>query len=68
MVEKVLKGSPKFYLWLLFLLGVILLYDLTGHLLMSPAKEVFAELLATDSYHVPVLIVHRVCVPAHVRP
>ena len=23
MVEKVLKGSPKFYLWLLFLLGVI---------------------------------------------
>ena len=21
MVEKVLKGSPKFYLWLLFLLG-----------------------------------------------
>ncbi len=41
----------------LFLIGLSLLYTLTGHLLMSPAKEALAKLIATDSYHVPVLIV-----------
>lgn len=41
----------------LFLIGLSLMYTLTGHLLMSPAKEVMASLIASDSYHVPVLIV-----------
>ena len=41
----------------LFLIGLSLLYTLTGHLLMSPAKEAMASLIATDSYHVPVLVV-----------
>ena len=41
----------------LFLIGLSLLYTLTGHLLMSPAKEAMAKIIATDSYHMPVLIV-----------
>ena len=41
----------------LFLIGLSLMYTLTGHLLMSPAKEVMQTLIATDSYHIPVLIV-----------
>lgn len=41
----------------LFLIGLSLLYTLTGHLLMSPAKEAMAQLIASDSYHMPVLIV-----------
>ena len=41
----------------LFLIGLSLMYTLTGHLLMSPAKEAMAGLIATDSYHIPVLIV-----------
>jgi len=41
----------------LFLIGLSLLYTLTGHLLMSPAKEAMGQLIATDSYHLPVLIV-----------
>ncbi len=41
----------------LFLIGLSLLYTLTGHLLMSPAKEAMAQLIATDSYHMPVLVV-----------
>ena len=41
----------------LFLIGLSLLYTLTGHLLMSPAKEALQALIATDSYHIPVLIV-----------
>ena len=41
----------------LFLIGLSLMYTLTGHLLMSPAKEAMASLIATDSYHIPVLIV-----------
>ena len=41
----------------LFLIGLSLTYTLTGHLLMSPAKEAMAELIAADSYHMPVLIV-----------
>ncbi len=41
----------------LFLIGLSLLYTLTGHLLMSPAKEAMQTLIATDNYHIPVLIV-----------
>ena len=41
----------------LFLIGLSLLYTLTGHLLMSPAKEALAQIIATDSYHMPVLVV-----------
>lgn len=41
----------------LFLIGLTLLYTLTGHLLMSPAKEAMAQIIAADSYHLPVLIV-----------
>jgi len=41
----------------LFLIGLTLLYTLTGHLLMSPAKEALAQVIATDSYHMPVLVV-----------
>ena len=41
----------------LFLIGLSLLYTLTGHLLMSPAKEALQALIAADNYHVPVLIV-----------
>lgn len=41
----------------LFLIGLSLTYTLTGHLLMSPAKEAMAGLIASDNYHMPVLIV-----------
>ena len=41
----------------LFLIGLSLLYTLTGHLLMSPAKEALGQLIATDHYHMPVLVV-----------
>ena len=34
----------------LFLLGIILLYDLTGHLLMSNMKEAIAQIHATGQY------------------
>ena len=41
----------------LFLLGVILLYDLTGHLLMSNIKEAVAELHQTGEYALPLNVV-----------
>ena len=41
----------------LFLLGIILLYDLTGHLLMSNAKEAVAELMVSGEYHQPLTVV-----------
>lgn len=41
----------------LFLLGIILLYDLTGHLLMSNMKEAVAGLAATGAYHKPLTVV-----------
>ncbi len=37
----------------LFLLGTILLYDLTGHLLMSNMKEAIAQIHATGQYTQP---------------
>ena len=41
----------------LFLLGIILLYDLTGHLLMSNIKEAVASLHATGAYDEPLTVV-----------
>ena len=41
----------------LFLLGIILLYDLTGHLLMSNIKEAVAALHATGEYAMPLNVV-----------
>lgn len=38
----------------LFLLGVILLYNITGHLLMVPIREAVAE-ISTDAYMMPSL-------------
>lgn len=41
----------------LFLLGIILLYDLTGHLLMSNIKEAVAALHESGDYHLPLTVV-----------
>lgn len=40
----------------LFLVGLVLLYDLTGHLLMSNIKEAVANLVATGQYQIPLLV------------
>jgi len=40
----------------LFLLGVVLLYDLTGHLLMSNIKESVAQLAASGEYRKPLIM------------
>lgn len=44
----------------LFLIGLSLLYDVTGHLLMSPAKEAVALIEASGSYQVPMLVITAV--------
>lgn len=41
----------------LFLIGLSLLYDVTGHLLMSPAREVVAVIEAAGSYEIPMLVI-----------
>ncbi len=41
----------------LFLIGLSLLYDVTGQLLMIPAKEAVAQLAATDAYVIPMLVI-----------
>lgn len=41
----------------LFLLGLSLLYDVTGHLLMSPAKDAVAAIEAAGAYEVPMLVI-----------
>ncbi len=41
----------------LFLLGVILLYDLTGHLLMSPIQQSVSALVESGQYHTPLTLV-----------
>lgn len=41
----------------LFLLGIILLYDLTGHLLMSNMKEAVAALHESGQYRLPLTVV-----------
>lgn len=44
----------------LFLIGLTLLYDVTGHLLMSPAKESVELLVATGRYRIPLLVIMAV--------
>ena len=41
----------------LFLIGVILLYDITGHLLMPNILEAVGALWASGEYHLPLLVV-----------
>lgn len=41
----------------LFLIGLSLLYDVTGQLLMSPAKEAVSRIVADRSYEVPLLVI-----------
>lgn len=40
----------------LFLVGICMLYDLTGHLLMSNIKEQIGFIMAESSYQVPLLV------------
>ena len=40
----------------LLLLGLCMLYDLTGHLLMSNMKESVARLAATSQYEIPLIV------------
>lgn len=40
----------------LFLIGVILLYDITGHLLMPNMANAVSELAATGSYSIPLVV------------
>ncbi|MCI8268468.1 MAG: sodium:proton antiporter [Lachnospiraceae bacterium] len=44
----------------LFLIGLSLLYDVTGHLLMSPAREAVAGIEAAGLYQVPMLVIMAV--------
>lgn len=41
----------------LFLIGLSLLYDVTGHLLMSPAKAAVAAIEAAGNYEIPMLVI-----------
>lgn len=41
----------------LFLIGVVILYTVTGHLLMQNLHESVAQLAATGRYHVPLTVV-----------
>ncbi|MCD7756818.1 MAG: sodium:proton antiporter [Clostridiales bacterium] len=41
----------------LFLIALTLLYTITGQLLMTPAKEALAELVAAGEYEVPILVI-----------
>ena len=41
----------------LFLIGLSMLYDVTGHLLMSPAKAAVAAIEAAGSYEIPMLVI-----------
>lgn len=40
----------------LLLMGICMLYDLTGHLLMSNIKEAMAEIMANGTYRIPMLV------------
>lgn len=40
----------------LFLMGVVLMYDITGHLLMPQIKETVAELWESGEYHIPLTV------------
>lgn len=41
----------------LFLIGLAMLYDITGHLLMQNAHEVMADLIRTGQYGIPLLVI-----------
>lgn len=41
----------------LFLIGLSLLYGVTGHLLMSPAKEAVQEIVAAGTFEIPMLVI-----------
>ncbi len=41
----------------LFLIGLSLLYDVTGHLLMTPAKISVEAIMAAGSYEIPMLVI-----------
>ncbi|MCR5594518.1 MAG: sodium:proton antiporter [Lachnospiraceae bacterium] len=41
----------------LFLIGLSLLYDITGHLLMVPAHEAIETVVAEGTYRVPLLVI-----------
>lgn len=41
----------------LFLIGLAMLYDITGHLLMENAHEVLMELVANGEYGIPILVI-----------
>ena len=41
----------------MFLIGLTLLYSITGHLLMSPAKVVLEQIIAEHSYQVPLMVI-----------
>lgn len=41
----------------LFLIGLSLLYSITGHLLMSPAKEALESILPQSRYTVPLTVI-----------
>lgn len=41
----------------LFLIGLSLLYDVTGQLLMTPAKEAVAGIVANGTYQIPLLVI-----------
>ncbi len=41
----------------LFLIGLSLLYDVTGQLLMSPARTAVEKIVAEGSYRIPVLVI-----------
>lgn len=43
----------------LFLLGVVILYNITGHLLIPNLREATAQLAATGTYHIP--LVSSIC-------
>lgn len=40
----------------LLLMGICMLYDLTGHLLMSNIQQAMAAIMASGSYRIPVLV------------
>ena len=44
----------------LFLIGLSMLYDVTGQLLMTPAKEAVELLFATGQYELPLLVIMAV--------
>lgn len=44
----------------LFLIGISILYNVTGHLLMSPAKEAVSVLAASGAYEIPMLVIMAV--------